>query len=371
MSALQARIDCRRGDFRLRVDTEIPLSGVTGIYGPSGCGKTSLLYSLAGLLPLEPASRVQFGDRCWTGDGRDIPTPERRLGLVFQDARLFPHLSVKGNLEYARRRQHRAAGPDMEQVCGWLKLDGLLDRHVDSLSRGQAQRVAIARTLLNHPDILLLDEPLANIDLGSRSEIMLYLERIGRELDIPIVYVSHNMDELARLADWLLVMEAGEIAAQGPMLELCSRLELAIAHEEQAAAVVSATLVRQEPEFGLSELELAGQSMFVTQLRAEPGATVRLRIPARDVSLCLTPPADSSILNILEAHIEEIEGDGEDAVPGGADANAPSRLLLRLRLADQYLLARITRKSIVRLGLKAGMRVYAQIKSAALLSEAG
>lgn len=357
MSVLRAHIALNRGDhFQLQVLAEIPLQGVTAIYGPSGCGKTSLLYCLAGLLTCKAGSKIRFGDRVWQQDNIHLPVHERRIGFVFQDGRLFPHLNVAGNLAYAEKRR-RGAGPTREEVCDWLQLQQLLERGVAELSQGQQQRVAIARALLSAPDILFLDEPLANLDLNSRTHILGHLERVSRELSIPIIYVSHDMEEVARLADWLMVMEEGRLIAQGPTLELCSRLELALAHEEQAAAIVHARLVRQDNEFGLSELELEGQPLFVTTVDAPQGASIRLRLPARDVSLCLEAPGNTSILNIFKARVTDIEN------------SVASRVLVRLQTGEQFLLARVTRKSIATLQLKVGDAVYAQVKSVALLSQ--
>lgn len=357
MSILRAHIALNREDhFQLQVVAEIPLRGVTAIYGPSGCGKTSLLYCLAGLLECKPGSKIRFGDRIWQEDGTYLPVHERRIGFVFQDGRLFPHLNVAGNLAYAEKRR-RGTGPTRDEVCDWLQLQKLLERGVAELSQGQQQRVAIARALLSAPDILFLDEPLANLDLKSRTHILGHLERVSRELSIPIVYVSHDMEEVARLADWLMVMEEGRLIAQGPTLELCSRLELALAHEEQAAAIVHARLIRQDNEFGLSELELEDQPLFVTAVKASIGASIRLRLPARDVSLCLEAPSNTSILNVFKARVTDIEN------------SRASRVLVRLQTGKQFLLARVTRKSIASLQLTTGDTVYAQVKSVALLSQ--
>ena len=357
MEQLQIRIHCRRGEFTLAAESTLPLHGVTGIYGPSGSGKTTLLNCLAGLIPTAQGSLVQLGDRVWQDRGLNLPTHRRGVGFVFQDARLFPHLDVRGNLRFAAAHRHSPRGPDFDQVCEWLQLAPLLQRSTRQLSRGQQQRVAIARTLLNHPALLLLDEPLANIDIAHRREILNYLEIISRELQIPIILVSHNMEELARLADWLVVMEAGRICAAGPTVELCSRLELALAQEEQAAAILSTRITGHDAAYGISELAIDGQAMFLSRVSAPVGSHVRLRVPARDVSLCLEPPARTSILNILRADIDSIE---ESTEP---------RVLVRLRLGSQYLLARITRKSLDRLALAPGMPVYAQIKSVALLNQ--
>ena len=357
MSDMQLRLSLiRESGFRLQLDTRIPGRGISAIYGPSGCGKTTLLYCLAGLLRADAGSEIYVGDQQWQGAEQFLPAHQRRVGFVFQDARLFPHLDVAANLAYALKRRRSDKGPTLAQVCDWLQLEPLLSQAGNALSRGQQQRVAIGRALLSAPDILLMDEPLANIDAASRVQIIGHLERLQRESQVPVVYVSHDMEEVARLADWLLVMDAGQIVAEGDTLELCSHLELAIAHEEQAAACVSATVTRQDREFGLTELNLEGQSLTVAAVEATAGSIMRLRIPARDISLCLQRPEQTSIQNILEVRIIEIE-EGES-----------SKLLLRLQLGDQYLLARLTRKSIAELKLAPGQQVYAQIKSVALLS---
>ncbi|MCZ6830152.1 MAG: molybdenum ABC transporter ATP-binding protein [Gammaproteobacteria bacterium] len=357
MNSLHVRLQLqRKSGFQLELDSCIPGTGFSAVYGPSGCGKTSLLYCLAGLIRAGSDSEIRFGEQIWQRGDQFLPTHRRRVGLVFQDARLFPHLSVDGNLAYAEKRRHPATGPSRDQVCEWLQLQNLQGRRSSELSRGQQQRVAIARALLGAPDILLMDEPLANIDLASRSQILGHLERLQRESQLPIVYVSHDMEEIARLADWLLVMQEGRIIAEGPMLDLCSHLQLALAHEEQAAAIVTASVVKQDREYGLTELSLEGQSVTVTTVDAAPGTRMRLRIPARDISLCLNRPEQTSILNVLSARIVEIEATGS------------SKLLVRLQLGEQYLLARLTRKSIAALRLTPGQQVFAQIKTVALLS---
>jgi len=316
-----------------------------------------LLNCLDGLLPGDPGTEIRCGDVTWQAPAQFIPSHQRNIGFVFQDARLFPHLNVSANLAYAEKRRGGRPGPGREEVCSWLRLTDLLQRMPQELSSGQQQRVAIARALLSAPDILFLDEPLANIDQASRSQILDYLELISRELSIPMLYVSHDIEELARLAENLVVMAAGRITAQGPMVALCSRLELALAHEEQAAAIVTATLNSQDTEFGLTQLDLEEQAMYVTAINAAPGAPIRLRVPARDVSLCRERPHQTSILNVFSCKITEIEN------------TSSNRLLLRLQLGEQFLLARITRKSLVTLELNVGDEVFAQVKSVALLSQ--
>ena len=356
-AGLFGRIKLRRSsEFRLDIQCRFPQRGTTAIHGPSGCGKTTLLYCLAGLLTGEKDTCIQFGGQTWQDRQVFVPPHQRNIGFAFQDGRLFPHLSVAGNLAYARQRARDNSGPSQEQVCDWLQLQALLTRYPQQLSRGQQQRVAVGRALLSRPDILFLDEPLANLDLASRREIMTHLQRLQGETDIPILYVSHNLEEAAKLADWLLVMEAGCILAEGPLQQLSAELSLAMAQEEQAAAILSAEFDALEPEYGLTRLSLEGQPLYIPGLTAPAGSLpLRLRIPARDVSLCLSAPQDSSILNILAVTVEEIEA-------GGAN-----RLLLKLRLGEQFLLARLTRKSVVKLGLQVGGRAYAQIKTVALL----
>jgi molybdate transport system ATP-binding protein len=279
------------------------------------------------------------------------------VGYVFQDARLFPHLSVQGNLEYAMQRR-RGEGPALEAVVEWLELEALLPRASESLSAGQKQRVAIGRALLSAPRLMLLDEPLANLDHRASGQVMLHLQRVERELALPMLYVSHDIEEVSQLADNLLLLEEGRLAAHGPLLDICSRLDTRLSHEEQAAAVALASVRRHDPEYGLTELELEGQSLFVSRLPRAPGGTYRVRIPARDVSVCRERPTRTSILNIFAVTLSEITQTGD------------ARVLLRLALGDQFLLARITRKSAAQLGLQAGDELFAQVKSAALLSEA-
>jgi molybdate transport system ATP-binding protein len=356
MTALALNIHAERGDsFRLRVVGELPLRGITGIYGPSGSGKTSLLHTIAGLLPAR--GEVRVGDVNWQEAGSTLPPHRRSVGYVFQDSRLFPHLDVAGNLAYAWRRRRRSDGPTPAQAATWLAIESLLDQRPDQLSRGQQQRVAIARAAVNAPDVLLLDEPLANIDMKGRRDIIPRLRRLQRELAIAMLYVSHDMAELSQLADWLIVLSQGEIAAQGPLLELSADMDLAMAHEEGAAAIVEATVTHHDADYRLTELELAGQTMYVNATDQPAGAGIRLRLPARDVSLCKVKPEQTSILNVLRVQVDAIE------------ARLDSRVLVRLRIGSQYLLARVTRKSLDALALEPGDAVYAQVKSVALLSD--
>ncbi|MCX2979764.1 molybdenum ABC transporter ATP-binding protein [Halieaceae bacterium IMCC14734] len=358
MSELHLKLQLQRSNgFNLDLDTVIPPRTCTAVYGASGSGKTTLLNCVAGLQHPAAGSTIRFGANTWLDHNTEVATHQRQVGYVFQDARLFPWLSVSDNLDYALRRRHRSDGPSREQVCDWLQLQELLPQEPAQLSRGQQQRVAIARALLSAPQILLLDEPLANIDQVNRRQILGHLQTVQRETGLPMLFVSHDIEEVTRLADWLVVLEGGRIRAQGPTLDLCSQLDLALAHEEQAAAILEAEVGERDAEFGLTRLSFAGQSLWVTGVSAATGARMRLRIPARDVSLCLQPPQQTSILNVLQARVTAIEDSQSD------------RLLVQLEAAGQLLLARLTRKSVVNLNLQTGQLVYAQIKSVALLSD--
>nr|WP_241263181.1 molybdenum ABC transporter ATP-binding protein [Parahaliea mediterranea] len=351
-------LDCRGADdFRLRLDESLPLSGVTAIYGASGSGKTTLLECIAGLRRGDAGSRIHFAGEAWQDGARHLPPWQRRVGYVFQDARLFPHLDVAGNLDFGRRRRGGHEGLEPERVSRWLGLDTLLHRRPDTLSAGQQQRVAIARALLSAPRLMLLDEPLANLDGASRQQCLDSLRRVIAATGIPMIYVSHDIEEVSQFADRMLVLEAGRVRDRGPMLELSSRIDTRLAHEEQAAAILRANVVGHDEAFGLSELAVDGGRLWVNRLPGEAGAARRIRVPARDVSVCRSRPEDSSILNILPVTVAEIEATGE------------TRVLLRLALGEQYLLARITRKSAAALELAVGDTIYAQIKSAALLSD--
>ncbi len=356
MSGLRLALACAGDDgFRLELDCELPAAGVTAVYGPSGSGKSTLLECVAGLRRPERGSEIHFGASPWLTPERCLPPWQRRIGFVFQDARLFPHLSVADNLDYGARR--RGGALSRERVLEWLRLGPLLQRRPETLSAGQRQRVAIGRALLSGPELLLLDEPLANLDHAARRDCLDCLQTAQRELGLPMLYVSHDIEELSQLADYLLVLEQGRAVDRGPLLELCGRLDTRLSREQNAAAILLGRISRHDRDYGLTELEVEGQPVLVNHLPGAPGQRRRLRIPARDVSVCRERPAASSILNILPVELAEIEQSGE------------ARLMLRLALGGQYLLARVTRRSVEQLALRPGDRLFAQIKSAALLSE--
>jgi len=358
VSGLELRLDCPGdADFRLQLDCVLPDRGITAIYGPSGSGKTTLLDCIAGLRQPAPGALLRFRGDTWLAQQRSTPPWQRRVAYVFQDGRLFPHLSVRQNLDYAAARRSGNDGANLEQVVQWLDLAGLLSRNPGSLSAGQKQRVAIGRALLSAPQLLLLDEPFANLDHVASQQCLGYLQLLTRQLDLPTLFVSHSIEEVSQLADHLVLLDRGRLVIQGSVLDLCGRLDTRLSHEEQAAAIAVGTIVRHDAEFGLTELAVEGHALLVGLQQEAPGQQRRLRIPARDVSVCRQKPADSSILNILPVTLTQLEADG------------PARVLLRLALGNQYLLARITRKSASQLQLQVGDRLFAQIKSAALLME--
>lgn len=357
MSQLSVDIQCAgSADFNLNVQCDISAKGVTAVYGPSGSGKTTLLDCVAGLRRPSNSSSIRFGDQAWHCNGKTMPAWQRRVGYVFNDARLFPHLSVKDNLNYGARRNGHSKKLNAGTVSDWMGISKLLDRQPERLSAGEKQRVAIARALLSEPQLLLLDEPFANLDTAARSECLHHLQKITEEIELPMLFVSHNIEEVSQLADYLVLLEQGQIKQHGPLLELCNRLDTSLSREETAAAIVTAQVDSHDPDYGLTHLKLEKEVLIVSQMANNVGTPQRIRIPARDVSICRNQPSDTSILNVFPVTIDAIENTG------------PAHCLLRLQLGSQFLLARITLKSAHTLELKVGENVYAQIKSAALLT---
>ena len=357
MSGISARLGLALGDFRLDAALDVPGRGVTALFGHSGSGKTSLLRCIAGL-ERAPGGYLSVNGEIWQDEQQGIflPIHRRPLGYVFQEASLFSHLSVRHNLEYGWKRIPKAGRQvGFDQAAELLGIGQLLDRSPARLSGGERQRVAIARALLTSPRLLLMDEPLAALDLASKGEILPYLERLHDDLSIPILYVSHSPDEVARLADFMVLMEKGKTVASGPIHEMLTRLDLPLAHGDEAGVVVDTVIGEHDQAFHLSRLDFSGGSISVAQQPYALGHAMRLRIHARDVSLALERHGDSSILNILPARVVEIVEEN------------PAQVMLRLDAGGIPLLARITRKSCALLALRPGMAVFAQVKSVALL----
>lgn len=360
MNLADDRIDVRfagsLGAFSLDVGFECPMHGITALFGPSGCGKTTILRCMAGLHRMAGSLRV--GTETWQDDatGLFIRPHERPIGYVFQEASLFPHLSVRKNLEYGLRRipaQDRRV--TLDEAAYLLGIGELLPRRPDSLSGGQRQRVGIARALLTSPRLLLMDEPLASLDRKSKQEILPYLERLHDELKMPVLYVSHSPEEVARLADHLVLLDGGRVRASGPLLELRARLDLAHDLHTEADAIIEARVSRHDEDFHLSYLDFSAGRFIVTRNNLPTNHPVRMRVLARDVSITLEPQTGTSILNIFPAVVDELAADGE------------GQMLVRLDLTGTPILSRITRKSAHVLGLEPGKRVYAQVKAVALL----
>lgn len=354
---LDVAVAKRLGGFTLDVAFAAERVGVTALFGASGSGKTATVRMIAGMgRPDRGHIRVDgvtFVDRA---AGIELPPERRRVGYVFQDAKLFPHLSVRRNLEYGLRRAPAAERRiDFAEVVGLLGLDGLLERRPHALSGGERQRVALGRALLAQPRILLLDEPLAALDAPRKAEILPFVERLRDELRLPMLYVSHSLDEVVRLADHLVVLDGGRVLAAGPLVPTMSRPELrGIVGAHDFGAVLEAAVVVHDDRYGLTVLETPGGHLRVPRLDAPPGRRVRVRIRALDAAVALEPPLRSSVVNILTGTIKEV------TAQTGADATA------RVDLGGAELVAAITRLSAERLALAPGLSVYVLIKAVAL-----
>jgi len=352
---IQARFFVPWPAFTLDVDLTLPHRGVTAIFGHSGSGKTTLLRCIAGLERPRQGHLLVNGET-WQGAGSFLPTHRRPLGYVFQEASLFPHLSVLKNLTYGQKRTPREHRVSLERAIDLLGISPLLERKPDRLSGGERQRVAIARALAVSPELLLMDEPLASLDLARKREILPYLERLHDELEIPVIYVSHAADEVARLADHLVVMEAGKAVAQGPLGETLARLDLPIHLGEDAGVVLEAIVAELDRTWHLARLDFPGGSLWTRDSGLTLGHSVRVRVLARDVSLALEHHEHTSIQNVLPAVVEAL-----------APEDHPSTALVRLQVGESILLARLTQRSASALGVQPGQALFAQIKSVALL----
>jgi molybdate transport system ATP-binding protein len=368
---IQAQLQLTRLDFKLDVQLALPSHGISALFGPSGCGKTTVLRALAGLE--RAAGCVSLPDEVWQDDscGRFVPTHQRALGYVIQEAALFPHLNVQDNLRFGQRRVKRpghsqakdqSLNQSLDQTVDLLGLQSLLRRQTSGLSGGERQRVAIARALASSPRLLLMDEPLAALDAARKAELLPYLERLHRELALPIVYVSHAMDEVARLADHLVLMDQGRVLAAGPLSETLARMDTPLADE--AGVVLHAVVAQRNAQWHLTQLQLAaGCALWASDTGAATGTPVRVRALARDVSLATAAQTHSSIVNQLPAVVEAIAADSH-----------PSSALVRVRLQQTEpgsgppLLARLSQRSVQTLGLAPGAKVWAQVKTVALMA---
>ncbi len=360
MNTFSVQLRTRLGDFDLDVEFESSDAGVIGLFGASGSGKTTILRCLAGLHRADTGVVRLDGD-VWQDDSisRFVPPHDRPVGYVSQEDNLFPHLTVEGNLRYAERRvpepERTVAWDD---VLEWLALSTFLPRSVTELSGGERQRVALARALLASPRLLLLDEPVSALDEPARREVLHHLERVLQELSIPVVYVSHSLTEVARLAETLVWIRDGRVADVGPTSRVLGRPDFAAWRDEEPAVVLEGVIHEHDNEYHLSTVSTSLGNLTIHERPEEPGTAIKIQINARDVSIGLEPQTASSIVNELQLTIHDI-----------VDLS-PSDCLIRLKTnadAQDMLLSRITRKSRAQLELNAGASVFARVKSVAVL----
>lgn len=364
-ASIQANFAGTLGAFSIDVAFTTPGYGVTALFGPSGCGKTTVLRCMAGLTRL--AGRLKVDGEVWQDDahGTFFRPYQRRIGYVFQEASLFPHLSVQGNLLYGAKRSTPGDGSlsiSFDDTVAMLGIGHLLERAPAALSGGERQRVAIGRALLSRPRLLLMDEPLAALDRLTKEEILPYLETLRENLSIPIFYVSHDMSEVERLADTLVLLEKGRVCAVGSLSELEASTDLPLLRAPEAAVTLEARIVSVDEHYALTSVAIAGGTLVVPGRRGSPGKKCRVRISASDVAFVRGPVVETSVLNHLPVRIVSI------APPDGDDAQVNLVAALGEDGLGARIVGRITRKSLDVLGLEAGSAVYAQIKSVALLT---
>lgn len=364
-AAIEARFAGPLGAFSLEVAFTAPGHGVTALFGPSGCGKTTVLRCMAGLTRLN--GRLKVDGEVWQDDSTRtfLKTYQRRIGYVFQEASLFPHLSVRDNLLYGAHRttaDSSSLSISFDDTVAILGIGHLLDRAPLALSGGERQRVAIGRALLSRPRLLLMDEPLAALDRLTKEEILPYLEALRANLSIPVFYVSHDMAEVERLADTLVLLDKGRVLAVGPLAELEANPDLPLLRAPEAAVTLDGRIGSVDERYALTSLEIAGGTLIVPGRKGSPGQRCRLRISASDVAFVRAPVPESSVLNCLPARIVSI------ADPDGDDAQVNIVAVLGDDGHGARIVGRITRKSRDVLGLRPGTSIFAQIKSVALLT---
>lgn len=348
-----------RKDFQLDVDVTLPAAGVTVLFGPSGSGKTTMLRCVAGLESAQ--GRVAIGHEIWQDSAQRqwMPTCARDLGYVFQEASLFEHLNVRANLHFGLSRIKKSGAKDaLDSAIALLDIGHLLDRATQSLSGGERQRVAIARAIATQPKLLLLDEPLAALDMARRHEILPWLERMHHALRIPMLYVTHTMAELTRLADHVVLLDRGSVKVQGPVSNVLANPVFALAVGGEAGAVLVGTVIEHDAVYQLTCVDVSGSCLWVRQRDLAVGCMVKVHIHANDVSLAISEPKNSSIQNMIRGEIDAMHDDTH-----------PASCLVSIRHHGQTILARITHKARVSLCLTIGMPVWMQIKSVALTEQ--
>lgn len=355
---ITARFQLNYGDFILDVDLQLPCTGITVLFGSSGSGKTTLLRCIAGLQHAQQGF-LEINGKVWQDSEKSLflPTHKRALGYVFQEANLFPHLTITGNLQFGLKRiAKKPDAIDLHRILELLGIGHLLKRMPDRLSGGERQRVAIARALALNPEILLMDEPLASLDFKRKQEILPFLSRLHQELNIPVLYVTHSQQEVAQLADTLVILEDGKSLACGPLSETLSRLDVPLAQDREASSVWQVIIIEHETDYHLTHVAFTGGTLSLPMIDVKIGTSLRVQIYARDVSIALKATTGTSILNVLPATITGLTDDRS------------GQSVVRLQVGNQTLLAHITRKSTVLLNLQIGMAVYVQIKGTSILN---
>jgi molybdate transport system ATP-binding protein len=346
----------RRGSFVLDARFELPTPGVVALFGRSGCGKSTLVNVIAGLLDAD-AGRVALGDRMLLDTERriNLPPERRRIGYVFQDARLFPHLRVAANLEYGKRRAQGPRYVSLDAVCGLLDLGALMDRRTHQLSGGERQRVAIGRALLSQPSLLLLDEPLASLDAARRAEVLPYLEILRDQLAIPMVYVSHDFDEVLRLATYMVLMESGKTIARGGLGEMSLNPDLrSIIGADAVGAIVDGTVLGTDPSSGLMRVRVGHGELRVQAASAAAGAKLRVQLLARDLIIATQAPQHLSVRNILSGVVTAVTSDDADSD------------LVAMDIGGTLIMARVTKAATRELALQPGLHAWALVKAVSL-----
>jgi molybdate transport system ATP-binding protein len=365
MNSIHLQIQMNRSAFMLDVDLQLPVQGITAIFGASGSGKTTLLRTVAGL-EKNQQGRIQIGAHIWqdTQQGIDLPTWQRPLGYVFQESSLLPHLTVSENLNFGLKRALKTSGnvssdaaKALQASIELLGIGNLLQRMPDQLSGGERQRVAIARAIAMQPQLLLMDEPLASLDAPRRQEIFPWLSKLRDELKMPMLYVTHSADEVARLADHLVVLDKGSVKAQGPVSTVLTQVVNPVVVGDDAGALIAGHIGQVDTQWHLSRIDFEGGCVWMRDAGLPVGKAVRIRILARDVSLATSEPQNTSIQNQLLGTIQSITPDAH-----------PSQVMVVLKCGAEEVLARVTKRAVDELALQVGQTVWAQVKSVALVA---
>ena len=351
--SIEVNFQLKLRNFSLKVETVFPESGITALFGPSGCGKTTLLRCIAGLEPSVQGS-LQVGDTVWQDERIFVPPHKRPIGYVFQGAVLFPHLSVHGNLDFALKRASEQS-ISFDEAVSLTGIAHLLERRTTKLSGGERQRVALARALLSSPKFLLMDEPLSALDRESKAQLLPYIEKLHETLSIPILYVSHSIEEVAHLADQMVLLSNGRVQGSGAISEMLTNLSLPLAKYDNAVSIIEAIVAKHDENYHLTYLRFDGGEILLPREDLSIGKSVRVAVHARAISLVLHVSKHTSILNVIPVIVKEVSTLNK------------AQVLVRLMAANTLLLARITLKSATVMEIKPGASLYAQVKTVSLI----